>query len=135
MRRGVGTVLADARRGDGAAACFHYTAATLATTDRLIAEAPQAAARAVRAIVATQRALRNDVSLATEVGRKLFPPPEAELIAELIARDLAFYDATLSREFVAGMGRFARDLGLIVADIPDEQVVAAEFSPLRSAAG
>jgi NitT/TauT family transport system substrate-binding protein len=130
VRRGVGSVVIDARRGDGPKACFHYTAATLATTDRLIAEAPQAAAGAIRAVMAAQSALRNDITLATSVGRKLFPPAEAELIAELIARDLPYYDPALSREFVAGMNRFARDVGILAADVPYEQVVATQFSPI-----
>jgi len=49
-----------------------------------------------RAIVRTHEALKDDVGLATEVGRKLFPPAEAELIAELIRRDLPFYDARIT---------------------------------------
>lgn len=130
VRRGVGSIVIDARRGDGPKACFNYTAATVATTDRLIAEAPQAAAGAIRAIMAAQSALRQDVTLATKVGRKLFPPAEAELIADLVARDLPFYDPSLSREFIAGMNRFARDLGILSADVPYEQVVATQFSSL-----
>jgi len=52
--------------------------------------------------------LKADVSRAGEVGRKLFPPTEAGLITELIRRDLPYYDATLSREFIAGMTTFLR---------------------------
>ena len=130
VRRGVGTVVIDARRGDAPPPCFHYTAATVATTDRLIAEAPEAAAGVVRAIVATQKALREDVSLAIKVGRQVFPPAETELIADLVARDLPFYDARLSREFVTGMNQFARDLGILSADVPYDQVVATRFSGL-----
>ena len=37
VRRGVGTVVIDVRRGDGPKACFNYTMASVATTDRLIA--------------------------------------------------------------------------------------------------
>ena len=106
VRRGIGTVVLDVRRGDGPKPCFNYTAATIATTDALIARSPDTAAAAVRAIVKTQAALKADVSRAAEVGRRLFPPSEAELIAELIRRDLPYYDATLSREFVAGMTDF-----------------------------
>jgi ABC-type nitrate/sulfonate/bicarbonate transport system substrate-binding protein len=135
VRRGVGTVVIDARRGDGPPACFHYTAATVATTDRLIAEAPQAAAGAIRAIMAAQAASRSDVSLATQVGRKLFPPAEAELIAELIARDLPYYDPALSREFVRGMNKFACELGVLGSDVPYEQVVEAQFSGLWQGSG
>src|SRR5579871_1147196 len=86
VRRGIGTVVLDVRRGDGPKPCFNYTMASIAATDRLIAEKPEAAAAAVRAIVRTHEALKDDLSLATEVGRKLFPPAEAELIAELIRR-------------------------------------------------
>ena len=84
----------------------------------------------VRVIVATQKALRADPNRATEVGRKLFPPSEAELIAELIRRDLPYYDASISRDFVAGMNGFARDMGILKGDPAYEQVVAAQFSPL-----
>ncbi|MBI3515865.1 MAG: ABC transporter substrate-binding protein [Proteobacteria bacterium] len=130
VRRGVGTVVVDARRGDGPKPAFHYTQAALAVTDRLIARSPDVAAAAVRAITRTHAALRADVTRATAVGRALFPPEEAELIAELIRRDLPFYDATVTRDFVAGMSGFARDLGILKADVPYEQVVATQFAPL-----
>ena len=84
----------------------------------------------VRAVVASHVALRNDVSLAANVGRKLFPPMEAELIAGLVARDLPFYDASLSRHSIASLNRFARDVGLLDCDPPYEDVVAAEFQHL-----
>jgi ABC-type nitrate/sulfonate/bicarbonate transport system substrate-binding protein len=130
VRRGVGTVVLDVRRGDGPKACFNYTCAAVAATQRLIDNSSETAAAAVRAIVATQAALKQDVTLATEVGRKLFPPTEAELIAELIRRDLPFYDASISRTFVAGMNRFARDLGILGLDVPYEEVVAGQFGSL-----
>src|SRR3984957_14465233 len=90
VRRGIGTVVLDVRRGDGPKPCFNYTMASIATTDRLIERSPDISAAAVRAIVKTQAALKSDVSLTTGVGRKLFPPAEAELIAELIRRDLPY---------------------------------------------
>ena len=34
VRRGVGTVVLDVRRGDGPKPCFNYTMASIATTDR-----------------------------------------------------------------------------------------------------
>jgi NitT/TauT family transport system substrate-binding protein len=130
VRRGVGTVVLDVRRGDGPKQCFNYTMASIATTDRLIARSPEIAAAAVRAIVKTQAALKNDVSLATGVGRKLFPPEEAELIAELIRRDLPYYDAKITPEFVAGMNAFARSMGILSGDVPYERVVATQFAEL-----
>ncbi len=130
VRRGVGTVVLDVRRGDGPPACFNYTMASIATTDALIARSPETAAAAVRALVRTHAALKADVSRATTIGRKLFPPSEAELIAELIRRDLPYYDARISPEFVAGMNRFSRDLGILGDDVPYEAVVATQFAHL-----
>jgi ABC-type nitrate/sulfonate/bicarbonate transport system substrate-binding protein len=130
VRRGVGTVVLDVRRGDGPKPCFNYTMASIATSDRLIERSPDAAAAAVRAIVSTQAALRENVTRATQVGRKLFPPAEAELIAELIRRDLPYYDASISQTFVAGMNQFSRDAGILTGDVAYEDIVATQFSQL-----
>jgi hypothetical protein len=94
----------------------------------VIARDPGAVAAAVRALVNTQQALKADVSLATKVGRKLFPASEAELIADIIKRDLPFYDPAISREFVAGMTEFQRHIGLLNADVSYDDVVATQFS-------
>jgi NitT/TauT family transport system substrate-binding protein len=128
VRRGVGTVILDVRRGDGPKPCFNYTMSCIATTDRLIERSPDAAAAAVRALVGTQVALKENVARATDVGRKLFPPSEAELIAELIRRDLPYYDPTISQTFVAGMNQFCRDVGILTGDVPYEKVVATQLS-------
>jgi ABC-type nitrate/sulfonate/bicarbonate transport system substrate-binding protein len=102
--------------------------ASIAAADRLIEQSPETAAAAVRAMVKTHAALKADVSRATEIGRKLFPPSEAELIAELIRRDLPYYDATISRDFVAGMNQFSRDVGILKGDVPYEGIVATQVS-------
>lgn len=130
VRSGAGVVVLDIRRGDGPKAAFGYTFASLAATDRLIHERPEAAAAAVRALVKTQRALKENPARATKVGQKLFPATEAALIAELIRRDLPYYDAAISRETVAGMNRFARDIGILSRDIAYENIVATQFSAL-----
>ena len=130
VRRGAGTVVMDVRRGDGPKPCFNYTMASIATTDQLIKRSPDAAAAAVRALVNTHAALKTDPAHATEVGRKLFPPSEAELIAELIRRDLPYYDASISRTFVAGMNQFSRDVGILTGDVAYEDIVATQFAQL-----
>jgi NitT/TauT family transport system substrate-binding protein len=130
VRGGYGTVVLDVRRGDGPTECFNYTMASIAATERMIEHSPDIAAAAVRAIVATQAALREDVARADSVGRKLFPPSEAALIADLIRRDLPYYDATVSRESVAGMNAFARAIGILEGPVAYESVVATQFSPL-----
>jgi ABC-type nitrate/sulfonate/bicarbonate transport system substrate-binding protein len=130
VRRGVGTIVLDVRRGDGPKRSFNFTAATIATSDALIARSPQQVAAAVRAIVKTQAALKANVERAAEVGEKLFPPSEAALITGLIRRDLPYYDAALSPDFVAGMTEFARSQGLLTAQVPYHDVVATQFAPL-----
>ena len=133
VRSGAGTLVIDARRGDGPKQAFNYTMPALITSDAVIARDAQAVAGAVRAIVNTQKALTADVSLATKVGRKLFPAAEAELIAEVVRRDLPYYDAAISPEFVRGMTDFQRHVGLLRGDASYDQVVATQFSPLWKA--
>jgi NitT/TauT family transport system substrate-binding protein len=135
VRRGAGTVVLDIRRGDGPPACFNYTMASIAATDRLIHDRPEAAAGAVRAVTAAHAALKNDPSLARKVGDKLFPPQEAGLIEELIRRDLPYYDASISPAFVDGMNAFARDLGILKGRPSYADVVATQFSALWKGAG
>jgi ABC-type nitrate/sulfonate/bicarbonate transport system substrate-binding protein len=130
LRRGVGTMVLDVRRGDGPPSARHYTFPALVTTEKKIADEPESVAAAIRAIVKAHAALREDVSRATEVGKKRFPPSEAELIAELIRRDLPYYDATIAAETVASMNRFAQDIGLLSASVPYQNVVATQFSHL-----
>jgi ABC-type nitrate/sulfonate/bicarbonate transport system substrate-binding protein len=128
VRRGVGAIVLDVRRGDGSKACFNYPMASVAAADRLLDGSPEAVAAAIRAIVGTQAALKRDVALATGIGRKLFPASEAELIAELIRRDLPYYQPTISREFVTGMNQFARDVGILDGEVPYERIVAPQLA-------
>lgn len=130
VTEGAGTVVLDIRRGDGPTEAFNYTMASIAATDALIEAEPETAAAAVRAVSRAQEALRADVSLATQVGRKLFPAREADLIATLINRDLPYYDASISPSFVQGMNDFARRIGILNGDPPYEKVVATQYDHL-----
>jgi NitT/TauT family transport system substrate-binding protein len=127
---GVGTIVLDVRRGDGPPGCFDYTMPVLATTDRLIQHSPETAASAVRALARAQTALKHDVSLATEVGRRRFPPREAALIAEIVRRDLPFYDVAIGEASVSTINAFARDMGVLAGDVPFGQIVATQFQYL-----
>ena len=130
VSRGVGTVVLDVRRGDGPPAAWHYTFPALVATERKIEKEPKAVEGAIRAVVRAQRALRADLSKATEVGRKIFPPAEAGIIAGLIQRDLPYYDPAISEEAVAKMNRFAQDVGLLSGPVPYYQDVATPFTHL-----
>ncbi|HVC57524.1 MAG TPA: ABC transporter substrate-binding protein [Stellaceae bacterium] len=132
---GTGTIVLDVRRGapgqdGGPPGCFDYTLPVLATTDRLIERSPEVAAAALRALVATQQALKADVSRATDVGNRRFPPREAGLIAPIIGRDLPFYDAAISEKSVAAVNAFARGVGVLAGEVPYARIVATQFSHL-----
>jgi NitT/TauT family transport system substrate-binding protein len=128
VRRGVGKMVLDIRRGDGPPGCFNYTMASVAATDRLIAQMPHLPRAVTSAIVKTHTALKKNPELATDIGRKLFPAHEADLIAELVRRDLPYYDTSISRDFVAGMNQFARDTCILVGDVPYEKITTQPYS-------
>ena len=134
VRSGAGSVVLDVRRGIGPPASQYYTFPALVTTDNLIANNPASVAASVRAIVKTQKALQGNPALATEVGNRLFPAAEAGLIAELVERDLPYYDPSISEDVVSSMNQFARSIGLLSGPagkpILYEEVVATQFRQL-----
>ena len=121
---GAGKVVLDIRRGDGPKECFNYTMASLAVTDDFLAQRPDDARRAVTAMKEAHAALKKDVSLAAQVGQKVFPPREAALIATLIERDLPYYSTEITPDFVAAMNEFARRRGILKGDPSFSDVVA-----------
>lgn len=127
VRSGAGKIALDIRRGDGPKECFNYTMASLAVTDGYIARQPEAATKIVRAMNATHKALKENVALAEQVGRKVFPKYEASLITSLIERDLPYYSTAISPQFVAEMNVFARQQGILSGnpDYRDVVVVGA----------
>ena len=130
VRRGIGKILVDVRRGDDPADVRRFTFAGLATTEAQIARDSESVAAAVRAIVKAQKALRADPTLAAEVGRHKFPPEAAELIVTIVQRDIPFYDPVIYEEAVAGLNRFAQSIGHLSVPVPYAQVVAVRFRDL-----
>jgi ABC-type nitrate/sulfonate/bicarbonate transport system substrate-binding protein len=130
VRRGVGKIVVDVRRGDGPPGAGQYTLAALSTTEALIARQPERVAAAVRAIVRAQDILRKDPGRATEIGRRRFPPAASEIIAAVVERDLPFYDPAIGEPAVSVMNGFARSLGLLTAPVSYEDTVATRFRDL-----
>lgn len=122
VRKGVGRVVWDARREGGDPALFTFPA--LMAAGPTIREQPGATAAVTRGIMRAQRELRVDTSLATQVGRALFPEMEAELIAGLIERDLDFYQPAITPEAVAGLAGFAKASGLTERELGYDDIVA-----------
>ena len=127
VRRGAGTMVIDARRGDGPPTAFNYTMPALITSQKVIDDTPDVCAAAIRALVKTHKALKENVGLATDVGNILFPKEEAGLITDVVERDLPFYSAAINEDFVKGMNKFQKDVGLVEGDFPFDQVVATQF--------
>src|SRR5207247_11437170 len=73
LRGGFGTLVIDARRGDGPKNAQHYTFPALVTTQKWIDESPEKVAAAVRAVVAAQTGLKRDPSLAATAAKRHFP--------------------------------------------------------------
>lgn len=133
LRSGIGKIVLDVRRGLGPASAFHYTFSALVTSDRAIDRDPDLVRASLRAIVRAQRALTIKPTLATEVGRRLFPAKEAALIADIIARDVAFYQPQISPGAVAGLNAFAQAAGLLNEPVAYDDLVATRFQKLWTA--
>jgi len=122
VREGVGTVVFDARR-QGTEEVKGYTFPALLCTEKMVRERPQLAMTARQAVTEAQRVLKREPERATEIGRKLFPPQEAELIAELIRRDAPFYDPAITAPTIDSMNQFARSLGLLARKVTYKDLV------------
>jgi NitT/TauT family transport system substrate-binding protein len=130
IRSGIGSMLLDARRGDGPKGALDYTFAAFVATQTRIDKEPEVVAAATRAIIAAQRALRIDPSVATEAARKHFPAFETELIAELIRRDAPFYDPAIPETKVEALNAFGRSMGILSGPSGYDQVVATQYRKL-----
>ena len=127
IREGFGTLVVDARRGDGPPGSSHYTFPAFVTTQQKIDKQPDQVAAAVHAVVAAQQALRQNPALSIEACRKHFPALESSLIRQLIERDALFYDPSISEQTVNHLNGFARGLGILSSSVTYEQVVATRF--------
>jgi NitT/TauT family transport system substrate-binding protein len=122
VRNGIGTVVLDARR-EASEEAKGYTFPALVATEKTVRDRPEVARSAIQAVVAAQNALKQTPERATQIGKKLFPPTEANLIAELIRRDAPFYDPAITPKSVEAMNRFAQDIGLLSKPVPYDRVV------------
>jgi ABC-type nitrate/sulfonate/bicarbonate transport system substrate-binding protein len=130
VSRGTGKILIDVRRGDDPDEVRYFTFAGMAITDKFIEREPHAVAAAVRAIVKAQKALRTDPSLAREVGKRKFPADAAELITNVVARDIEFYNPGITEDAIAKMNSFAQSVGHLSGPVAYDKVVAVQYRDL-----
>jgi NitT/TauT family transport system substrate-binding protein len=127
VRRGVGTVVVDARRGDGPAAATGFTFPALAVTEESIAQRPEEITAVARAVIRAQQLLRAEPERAAEVGARLFPPVEASMIAGLVRRDAPYYSPWIDEKASAALVEFGQRVRLLDGPVRHEDVVATEW--------
>jgi hypothetical protein len=57
----------------------------------------------------------------------MFPPRAAGLIASVVARDLPYFEPSISEASVATMNRFSREIGLLAGDPSYQDIVATHL--------
>ena len=124
VRDGIGSVVLDIRRGIGPEEGFHYTMPAIATTDGLIAEAPDVAAKVIRAISKDASGAEERCHACGRGRRKLFPAREAALIAGWSSATCPITNRRF-RKLGRAMNQFSRDIGLLKGDPAYEDIVAA----------
>jgi ABC-type nitrate/sulfonate/bicarbonate transport system substrate-binding protein len=129
---GAGSVVIDPRRGDGPIGSGNYSFAALATTESNIERNPNRIEAGIRAIARAQAIIRQVPQRAAEAVRKVFPTTEAELIAQILARDADFYRPSIPASAIDGMNRFAMAAGLLSSPVSYDTVVATQFRHLWS---
>lgn len=107
-RGGFGTIITDVRR-DGPQRAKDFTFPAMVTSQTAIDRHSGFAEAAVRALTKCQHALRTNPDLATQVGRMRFPTLEADLIADLMALDAPYLDATVSQHSFESAHQFASE--------------------------
>lgn len=114
-RRGVGRVVIDARRERGSGGTARHTFPALVTTDLVIRTNPRAVQAVVSAVKMAHDLLKQAPEQASDAARRQFPPYERGLIADLVRRDLPFYDVSISHEMISSLVDFARGEGILSA--------------------
>jgi ABC-type nitrate/sulfonate/bicarbonate transport system substrate-binding protein len=130
VRAGIAKLHIDLRRGDGPPGARYYNFPALCASETFITANPDVVERAVRAIVKTQAALKAAPSLAAAVGKQIFPPEEADIIADLVERDAPFYEATVTQEAIDGLNEFCVQRGLLSKAVPYDRLVSTQMRPL-----
>ncbi|KAA9162666.1 ABC transporter substrate-binding protein [Amycolatopsis acidicola] len=130
VRRGTGSLVLDARRGDGPVGSRGYTFPALAVTDDTIEREPEAVAAVTRAIIRAQRLLREDPDQATKAATGVFPELETSMIAELVRRDAPFYDPEISADSARELADFGRRANLLTTTPAYDRIVTPRFRHL-----
>lgn len=130
VQRHTGSLVLDARRGDGPPRATSYTFPALAVTDETIERDPDAVAAVIRAVIRAQQLLREDPQRAIAASARLFPTLETSMIPELVRRDAPFYDPGITADDAQHLADFGRRTQLITTTPDYDTIVAPHFRHL-----
>ena len=126
----IGRYFIEPLRDQGPKFLQHMTFPTLQASDRYLQANPQTAERVVRAVVKTQKRLREDPEAGVRVAQKIFPALDVELIRGIIALQRASYLPAITEEAMRTVNQFQKQAGVVKTDFPYDKIVAVQFKPL-----
>ena len=126
----IGRYFIEPLRDQGPKFLQYMTFPTLQASDRYIQAHPQIVERVVRAVVKTQKRLREDPEAGVRVAQKIFPTLDVELIRGIIALQRASYLPAITEEAMRTVNQFQKQAGVVKTDFPYDKVVAVQLKPL-----
>ena len=126
----LGRYFIEPMRDQGPAFLRHMTFPTLQTSDRYIQSNPQIVERVVRAVVKTQKRLREDPDAAVSVAQKMFPAIDAELLRNIIAVYRKAYFPAITEEALRTVNQYQKQAGVVKGDFAYDKMVAVPYKSL-----
>ncbi|HEV2054781.1 MAG TPA: ABC transporter substrate-binding protein [Methylomirabilota bacterium] len=126
----IGRYFIEPLRDQGPKFLQYMTFPTLQASDRYIQANPQIVERVVRAVVKTQKRLREDPEAGVRVAQKIFPTLDVELIRGIIALQRASYLPAITEEAMRTVNQFQKQAGVVKSDFAYDKMVAVQFKPL-----
>jgi NitT/TauT family transport system substrate-binding protein len=126
----IGRYFIEPLRDQGPKFLQNMTFPTLQASDRYIQANPQVVERVVRAVVKTQKRLREDPEAGVRVAQNIFPALDVELIRGIIALQRPSYHPAISEEAMHIANQFQKQAGVVKSDFPYDKVVAVQLKPI-----
>jgi NitT/TauT family transport system substrate-binding protein len=126
----IGRYFIEPLRDQGPKFLQNMTFPTLQASDRYIQANPQVVERVVRAVVKTQKRLREDPEAGVRVAQKIFPALDVELIRGIITLQRPSYHPAISEEAMRIANQFQKHAGVVKSDFPYDKVVAVQLKPI-----
>jgi NitT/TauT family transport system substrate-binding protein len=126
----IGRYFIEPLRDQGPKFLQNMTFPTLQASDRYIQANPQITERVARAVVKTQKRLREDPEAGVRAAQKIFPTLDVELIRGIIALQRASYRPAITEEAMRIANQFQKQAGVVKSDFPYDKVVAVHLKPI-----